>query len=140
MTLVVEGEGIKRAQVAVPATFKVHAVAPECGKCRSSPPHCRIQVRLYRPDMLLRPDGLVAEGRAVKARGGVDARETSTWECSYKAKVAGRFLLMVTADGTPLRDAPYDVRVLPGRVDLTKCELRATEPSGAVRALQPASS
>ena len=125
MTLVVEGEGLKRAQVAEAAKFKVHAVAPESANRRSAAPHCRIEVRLYKPDMLLRPDGLVAEGRATKARssGGIDdARETSTWECSYKARVAGQFLLMVTADGAPLRDSPYAVRVLPGRVDLTQCE------------------
>ena len=83
--------------MAVAAKFKVHAVAPESANRRSSPPHCRIQVRLYKPDMLLRPDGLVAEGRATKARarGVDDSRETSTWECSYKARVAGHFLLMV---------------------------------------------
>ena len=141
MTLVVEGEGLKRAQVAEAAKFKVHAVAPESANRRSAAPHCRIEVRLYKPDMLLRPDGLVAEGRATKARssGGIDdARETSTWECSYKARVAGQFLLMVTADGAPLRDSPYAVRVLPGRVDLTQCSLRACDPSGVVRAMQPA--
>ena len=124
--LMVEGEGASRATVGEEASFHVRAVQRGRRQLRA---FCRIQCRLYRAGQLNKPEGLVAEGRArplstrprLRGSGGVEpdggrggGTAEAGWEVVYLPTVAGRFQLLVTADGEPIFGTPYDLHVRPG--------------------------